>query len=176
MKLWIIAIGLLIANAALGSFVIPDNAVTTIKILNGAVSRPKLAALGQQLSVGVTSITTVTGTTITLVANTAVTITTTGRPIWIFLQPIPNTNAFLECTPTANTQGCSYYIYRGAGATQVARFSVTPGVAVNTTTPGSLFVMDPEPAGTYRYDLYMNATNAGSAATVDNVQLVAYEL
>lgn len=60
--------------------------VQTADLANASVTKPKLAALGQQISSGSGSFTTTSNSYVN-VSNLSVTITTTGRPVMLFLQP-----------------------------------------------------------------------------------------
>lgn len=149
---------------------INDSAVTTAKINDGAVTQAKRAALGQQLSAssgeyGTTSVV----PSFVDVTNLSVTITTTGRPVFIGT----------VAAGTGGTGGLGdSYIQGGCfvnflrGATLVAAFR---GIQISEDIPASSFShIDVVAAGTYTYKVQV-AANA-FACNFRNAKLLAYEL
>lgn len=85
-----LALSLSVGVPAWGSYVsVKDGTITTAKLAAAAVTQAKRAALGQQVSSACTSYT-LTGSRAD-VTNLSVTITTTGRPVYVGIIPDGNT-------------------------------------------------------------------------------------
>ena len=159
------------------------NVGATTPFANG-IARTNLASVGQQISAS-------SGdyfgspSSYTQVPNLSVTITTTGRPVMIMLQPdSTNTGAAIQLAPISgsvtdllgefqfkrNTTAVSTSILYTQGAS-----SANLGISV---PPGNLNFLDTPSAGTYTYALYCQTGSGFGAATiyVSNCVLVAYEL
>lgn len=162
-----------ITDLAVTAAKLAANAVTTAKILDGNVTQAKRAALGQQLSTACGGYSTTSATYVD-VTNLSVTITTTGRPVFIGL--------------IADDAATSSYLGTGtaAGAASVSRFAILEGattIAITelagddlTAIPVSSFSTIRVPsAGTYTYKVQAKLVGVGSAV-VNNAKLIAYEL
>lgn len=145
----------------IGTTQLADNAVTTVKITDAAVTRPKLVAVGQQISstCGFFAPT----TSFTDVTNLSVTITTTGRPVMVILQS--DGSASLSFLQASGGGTLDLALFRGASQISDWHF----GSAVNCPT----LYLDPVAAGTYTYKVQAKASSGGA---VDQMVLVAYEL
>jgi hypothetical protein len=172
---------------------INDLAVTTGKINDGALSadstgRGKMAdgfltqaklaarATGSSVAAGGVAASSSTGT-LTLsagveadVSSLSVTITTTGRPVFVGLSSASIATSYIKLD-----SGATLTLYPFRDSTKVA------ALANNNTTanpiliyPGSVWFIDTPSAGTYTYKVrYLNAAANGY---MESVKLVAYEL
>jgi hypothetical protein len=155
-----------IADLGVTTAKIDDLAVTTAKIAAANVTRAKLAALGQQVS---SSSGSTTPTSTGDIPNCSVTITTTGRPVLLFLQPDGSGKANM-----LNDVGGSSIQYKRDGSA-IADFGIY-GYGANSSTKGfhQCVFLDVVSAGTYTYKAtYVHSSGNGF---IDYVKLVAYEL
>jgi len=152
-----------------------------IQVKNGGITKPKLAALGQQLS-GSCGTFTGSGINIAAVTNLSVTITTTGRPVMI--QVIPEqyalgANSFIRVESTGTITEMTVSVLRGA--TTIANIGLgglyADGGTNNITYPPSAVTyVDTPSAGTYTYSVYYEQTLSASSTTWSNCKLLVYEL
>ena len=161
---------------------INDLAVTTGKINDLAVTRGKQAAVGQQVSSSSSTFTTSSATAVDI-TNLTVTITTTGRPVFVGLVAEGLTGggnySFIGFASTGgDTASGEYLLLRDA--TQVSRIYLRNTVNAATTVihyhpPAALHIIDVVAAGTYTYKAQALLT-AGNTCYAYNCKLVAYEL
>jgi hypothetical protein len=165
-----------------------DLSVSTGKIAANAVTRAKLEALGQQISSSCGNFST-TSTSYTAVTNLSVSLTTTGRPVWVGLQSDGTEDGgggFRAGTVgyTAASGGSTYTAkFRlRRGNTDIAFYTVQNDNANDTTAQvpcGSVWFIDTPAAGTYTYTVAAKDGNAGfgdtCAASVAYCKLVAFE-
>lgn len=166
------AVATLINTTGLGSNNIKDGTVTadlleagTIAgsvIPDAGITRGKLAALGQQ-SASVASFSTTSGSA-TDVTGLSVSLTTTGRAVFVGLQASSGSSESV-ITGTANTN-----ILFVRGSTTFANFA-TPTVS----SPGGYATHDAPAAGTYTYKVQVQSDGADTIAFT-RVTLIAYEL
>lgn len=152
-----------------------------IQVKNGGITKPKLAALGQQLS-GSCGTFTGSGINIAAVTNLSVTITTTGRPVMI--QVIPEqyalgANSFIRVESTTAITEMTVSVLRGA--TTIANIglgAVYADAGTNDITypPSAVTYVDTPSAGTYTYSVYYEQTLPASSTTWSNCKLLVYEL
>lgn len=146
-------------NIALATSVQPT------QIAAGSITTAQLAPLGQQISSSSEAFTSGTAAFV-VVNNLSVTITTSGRPIRVSLQPDANAStpnaSFLE-----NSSGAAFMKFV-RGSTVVGQYPM-PTVAM----PTSLMCLDAQPAGTYTYTFQVNAPSGTSI--VNHAVLVALE-
>lgn len=144
--------------------------VGTPELIDGSVTPVKKSALGQQASSGVGSFN--VPNTNTTVPGLSVTITTTGRPVWIGL--ISNGNM---SDLSVVSGSLAIILFRGAS-------QVGGGIVAAATNGTSVFVpassfnhIDIPAAGTYNYSITAryDTISAGSAA-IESCRLIAYEL
>lgn len=156
------------------------SAVTTAKINDGAVTQAKRAALGQQVSSSSGSVST-TSTSYTDVTNLSVSITTTGRPVFIgLISDASGEVSFLgaqRATTTTSTTG-NFALLRDS--TEISNFQLlATGASTSnmtlTVSTSSLSTIDVPSAGTYTYKAQFK-TAANNTAYVAYAKLVAYEL
>jgi hypothetical protein len=151
--------------------------------LQNGITRPNLAAVGQQISSSCGSFTTSSNVTAVQVTNLSVTITTSGRPVWIGLQPDGSaTPAGLLAGATANTnnEGTIQIFRGGLGGTFLSSLLLPPFSNTTPTDfplPGFL-LLDTPSAGTYTYGIFMQTILASGSLTIgmNNAVLVVYEL
>lgn len=148
---------------------IKNSGVNTVQLADGSVTQAKRAALGQQLSSSSASFST-GSTALTAVTNLTVTITTTGRPVWIGLIPDATTNAASVIQVNGSFGGGSLAFFRGT--TDVALIGL--GAASSTSESASSFnTVDIVGAGTYTYTVKVN--NLNGTTFVSNAKLIAFE-
>lgn len=150
------------------------SAVTTAKLNDGAVTQAKRAALGQQISSSCSNFST-SSTSLTAVTNLSVTITTTGRPVFIGL------------VPDGDTTNNSYWLTSSSGLgliwaikedTTIVGRGYIPNNGGGMNMPaqvGSTWLIYVPGAGTYTYTMNMASLSAGSSQ-LNYAKLVAYEL
>jgi hypothetical protein len=152
--------------------------ITSAGVTSAAyVTRPQMAAVGQQVSASSGSFNLNTAT-YTNVDNLSVTITTTGRPVLVSLMPDgTGANAYIGLV-SPGTTGHAAHFQLMRGSTRIS------GVTLNTdivqtlmSPPGSITMLDVVGAGTYTYTLQIQGIGSGgTAVSVYNCVLVAWEL
>lgn len=161
---------------------IKDLGVTTAKINDGAVTQAKRAALGQQISSSCGTFTESSGG-FTDVTNLSVTITTTGRPVFVGLIS-DGTMGFFESTNPANpnTQTDAEIKFVRDSTDILYSTIETRGESETTSrvlrVPSSGFSqIDVPSAASHTYKVQIRAvTGAGATSRMLNTKLVAYEL
>lgn len=155
---------------------VKDAGITTVKIADLNVTRPKLSPLGQQISSSTGNLgLTTSGTFIT--ANSAgsfsVTITTTGRPVLIFLQ---NDGSGNPAYFTGTTGVAGYFRFFRDSTTEVSQYYFQPPTTNSWNTPSSCMTLDLVSAGTYTYEGQIKSASAGTTFGLQFYEIVAYEL
>lgn len=159
------------------------------KMANGVVTRPMLAPVGQQISSACDFYTT-TSTSIADITNLSVTITTTGRPVYLgIIHSGANGNGHISAIFNPGSLVSSAYVgfavffYRDS--TQLSRaysaneavFSTTEVDALSISLPpGSFWHIDTPSAGTYTFKVRAKLESNNSTISIANVKLIAYEL
>lgn len=167
------AVATLINTTGLGTNNIKDGTVTSELIAEGAITNPliedetiprsKLAPVEQQSSSFVSSFSTTSATEVD-VTNLSVSITTSGRPVFVGLRP--SNGALSSVAGTANTR---LFIVRGS-STHVAEFVAGP-----IQSPSAYYTVDEPAAGSYTYKI--TAQSDGSdTLTVANSAIQVFEL
>lgn len=156
------------------------NAVSTVKIQANAVTKDKLAALGQQLSSSSGSYSTAS-TSIVDVTNLTVTITSTGRPIKLEIVPDGSANSMWLSASRANADAdVTVSIIRDNTTTVYRdRTYVTATSAANIYGPiRTPLTTDIIAAGTYTYKIQIvnNISGSSPAAFFQYAKLLAYEI
>ncbi len=161
---------------------IANNAVITSKILDGNVTKPKLSAVGQQISSS-SSVFGVLGTTFVDVPGLTTTITTTGRLVFVGLIPdgSSSTSQIEASTVTTVSVFGEIRLLRDGSVLGDYQFGIE--AAPNGSV---LFVLipvssvnsydDSAPAGSHTYKVQMRGTAATTQITISNAKLITYEL
>jgi hypothetical protein len=152
--------------------------VTTAKIAALNVTRPKLEALGQQLSASCGSID--DGSLVYVDAtNLSITITTTGRPVFMALiDDGSGNNSDLGVKTGAAASGQSIFSFdrNGTTLTNNSVRIVTGNVNTASLVPVySLSHIDVVAAGTYTYKVKYKLVTGGGTL-LNYAKLIAYEL
>lgn len=173
--------GSIAANWAVDNSTI-EVASNVVQVKDGGITKPKLAALGQQLSSSSGSFST-TSNSLVDVTNLTVTITTTGRPVMLMLLAANGATNSIISTSTitaANATGeVQFYNTTGATALSTIAIGVYPSgtQALLELPPSSFIYVDTPAAGTISYKIRTRSTN-GTAVTMTflGVKLIAYEI
>jgi hypothetical protein len=178
----IVTNNLQVKDSGISSAKIANNAVITSKILDANVTKPKLAALGQQISssCGAFSTTSIIPVGVT---NLTVSLTTTGRPIMIMLisDAAGGTGSwigFTRTSPGTSGQARFYIEITGVPTLSIDHKMELVGASANLalrSAPASLSYIHVAGAGTYSISISASAGTGCSAEAV-NCKLVAYEL
>ncbi len=122
-----------------------------------------------------------TGSTVTQgVTGLSVTITTTGRPVFVSLASIGSTQGrvtYLNTNVSGYQAGVLSFV-RGASVISVHAVGSTEntGVIYTSYPTGSFNCFDAVAAGTYTYAVTINITDAANTIFVQDVWLIAYEI
>lgn len=148
------------------------------QLANNTITRAQEASVGQQVSSSSGTFTT-TNSSPTDVTNLTVTITTSGRPVMLFLQSDGTSGvANISTSSSTLTNRSSIFLVRGSTTISTTQLSVGVGSNVNNsvaTPPGLITFLDAPSAGTYTYKAQV-ANGSFGAVAVSNCVLVAYEL
>lgn len=136
--------------------------ITTSVITNASVTRPKLAAVGQQISASCGNFSTTSATPVD-VTNLTVTITTSGRPVMVMCQG----DGSGASGPFASGGSISIYLLRGATILSQGNYNLL------SLPPSCVLYLDAVAAGTYTYKVQVSTSNT---AVAGSMVLVAYEL
>lgn len=148
---------------------IAASAVTTAKIADGNVTQAKRVALGQQLSSSSGAFT-MTSNAFAQVTNLSVTITTTGRPVFIGLQDDGSATGSYITTGDSTSRVA---FFQGAG--QLNEFLIGPSNVYYS--PGAFwYIVNPGSAGSYTFTCKVHNADNASTVTVNDVKLLVYEL
>jgi hypothetical protein len=182
-----IAAALTIGVPVWGSFVIPDASISAAKISNGSITQAKLAGRANGTTVGAggvgisASSTTFSSSTAAFVDVTplSVTITTTGRPVTIFMIADGDTANASQVATTVDGSGNQLYQVKFLrDATTVALFSIGGTFAAGAApavAPSSFRHLDFPSAGTYTYKVQVKPF-LSTTINVTRAKLVAFEL
>jgi hypothetical protein len=148
--------------------------VGTSQIAAAAVTQAKRAALGQQLSSDCGTFTT-TSTSFVDVTNLTITITTTGRPVWLGLisgNPTNSADLFINAAASFLTVN----FRNSTSSADIATYSFGTTTVEDKEIPSSSANIITVPAaGTYTYKVQLKSNNGGTVG-VRNTKLIAYEL
>lgn len=157
---------------------INDSAVTAAKIATGVITQVKMGSLGQQVSASCGTLT-IAEQALTDVTNLSVSITTTGRPVFVGLIGDTGASSEVSANTTVLSGGCRISILRGASV--IANYPVYASLTdFLQIAPGAYWTLDVVSAGTYTYKvqaLVDDGTGNGVAQMrLFDVKLVAFEL
>lgn len=159
----------------LWSLTIPSGYIKTANLADASVTQVKRVALGQQVSASSGAFTTTSGTYVD-VTNLSVTITTTGRPVYLGLN-----GGWVGVSMSGTDALGSLSIKRGSTAILTSNIAVSAEATDGSTVtqlsvPSScLSFIDIPAAGTYTYKVQALAL-VTSTTSVNNATLVAFEL
>jgi hypothetical protein len=171
-----------INDSAVTTAKVNDGAITTAKLADGGITQAKRAALGQQVSSSCGTSYSNSTSSYTDVTNLSVSITTTGRPVLIFVQSdgtgSSNYGTF-AVTKSGDTAYAQIRVLRGA--TEISQAGINVQVTASGTTslnagfpPSTVLVLDTPSAGTYTYKV--QARSAAATVWCSYAKLVALEL
>lgn len=168
-----------LADDAVTSDKIDDDAVTTSKIDDAAVTQSKRAALGQQTSTSSGTFSTAS-TSLVDVTNLSVSITTTGRPVFIGLisDGVGSTGYVVSDTTSGTGTSSNFCILRGAAVISTHSVGLNGAAATRHAAfvpPGGVWTIDVPAAGTYTYKVQAKCISADTAGAF-YCKLIAYEL
>lgn len=154
-----------VADASITTDKIADGAITDTEIANGAITPDKLAPLGQQYSSTINALGLVVAQDIT---GSAVSITTTGRPVFLVLQPADaNSNGIgVFNTSSDNTAAANVQI-ECDGTPISGHYILTQGAAANIgiiVPPGCISYVHAPSAGAHTYNLRLASLSAGTTS------------
>jgi len=159
-----------------------SDAVTTAKILDANVTKAKLAALGQQISASSGAFSTSSTSDID-VTNLSVSLTTTGRPVFIgLISDGSGSSTRSEITATSNTNLSRGDVVFVRSSTEIGRYrveiaaDVTVGTSLTQTKISPPYMIDVPAAGTYTYKIQVKAIAATDVVQIRYMKLVAFEL
>lgn len=152
----------------------------TSNIADGAITPAKKASLGQQIS---SSSGNFTGSSASIadVTNLTVTITSTGRPIFVGIIPISGGSSYIGIQRSDTEMESRVYIVRDAseaGRIELRCLATGASAVKNFYPPSSVFMVDPQAAGTYVYKIQYQTSFSTNSPLVSffNCKLIAYEL
>ena len=183
MKLLIFALVFLTFHFANAAYVVPNNSVSTAKIQDNAVTKPKLAALGMVSGTQTTGYSNSTSS-VTDVPGLSVSLTTTGRPVFIGLTTKDNNQgAIIAETLSTNSVLTAIFLLRDASSFARQNFGITAtattGNLRNYAPCSSIFTLDFPASGTHTYSVQATGNSTGgSTGTIylQNCSIYAYEL
>lgn len=170
-----------IAASQITTSQVANAAITTALIADGSVTRPKLAALAQQIS---SSSGSYANSSLSPVAitNLTVTITTSGRPVMLMLQDDGTIGSsyvgYFGCSAGTASLIITSFVRNGTPINSSTLQTQTPTAGEGHTVPASSFMfLDTPTAGTYTYTVQCHQNVAGGLLfEFNNVVLVAYEM
>jgi hypothetical protein len=158
-----------------------DANVTTVKLADGAVTQAKRADLGQQASSSSSAFST-SSTTAVDVTNLSISITTTGRPVFIGIaHEGTGTVGSIGYTRSSESAGVVIRLLRDATTVSESRYTTLSAGGGSTNgecAPSSFWYIDVPSAGTYTYKIQAYSAYSGSSpnVAVSYCKLIAFEL
>lgn len=159
--------------------------IDTVNLANGAVTREKMEAVGQQISSSSTfstastvaiAVTTANGAT----ANLSVTLTTSGRPVVIGLASAETGDGAIRLTPTTSGSFFSQVWILANGSIILGRFLAQSYAAsssfVQTWPVSACTTIYPFSAGTHTFQVYVVCGTNTATTEIIATKLFAYEL
>lgn len=154
----------------------------TLQVKDLGITRPKLAALGQQLSSSCSTFVT-TSATLVDVTNLTVTITTTGRPVCLAVVS-DGTGTASEIGPAASgaTASLTQDVVILRASTEISRHRISFQGDANSIDwlsfipSSSINHIDIVAAGTYTYKVQTRVNTANTTGTFKQAKFLAYEI
>ncbi len=161
-----------LADGAVTTAKIGDSQVTTAKIADGSITQAKRAALGQQISSS-SGLFVTSSTTYVDVTNLSVTITTTGRLLYVGLISAATNNGYIYVGSSSGVRQAWVSFYDGTtDYFSILEYATNSGIPVS-----SMFNILSLSAGTYTIKVRARVgTSPGAQVSVDGAKLIAYEL
>lgn len=152
---------------------VKTSGIGSAQIADGSITQAKRASLGIQISASSgLSIVTDSSTSFADVPNLSVTITTTGRPVFIGIMSDGTDQSNSSCQVTSGSTATIYAFERSG--TLIAAIGANNG---DLNPCSSYYVIDTPTAGTYTYKFRQKlAIASNSTRSVLYAKLVAYEL
>lgn len=167
---------------------VPASGITSTELATGSVTQTKLpnrALSTGPVAVGGIGVSSSSGsfstgsTSYVDVTNLAITITTSGRPVWIGLKSEPfAANAAITYNRASVGPGAAKITIARDGTVLYAQTLENSGAGTNTFTGipvSALNAVDVPAAGTYAYKIQVLVLNSGDFISVLNAELVVYE-
>lgn len=168
------------ATAGIVGTQLANQTITATQIANATITRTQEAAVGQQVSTSSGTFST-TSTSAVDVTNLSISITTTGRPVYISLVADGSGDAMIKFANTSATATATATVHILRGVTVVASYLIGSGVSggfnSNTTIPSSaVHMLEVPAAATYTYKVQVLVSGASTTINVNNSKLFVYEL
>jgi hypothetical protein len=163
---------------------ITDNAVTTVKIPNAAVTPEKLTALNYAQSSVISSFT-LSDSSAYFTTGMSLSLTTNGRPVFMSFINDGTRSGFFRSNNSVNATSISdtfqIEIRRNGTVISNSQPSINANLVGSSNiqlqvSPGSFSHFDPVSAGTYTYEVFARISSNASPLLINNVIFYAYEL
>lgn len=171
-----------LSTGGVGASSLATDAVTTIKIQDGAVTQAKRAALGQVISTNSGTYST-NSTSFSAVTNLSNAITTTGRLVFVGLIADPaQTDSVISLVPSGGADASMvgnirFKIDGGVINTQTMQIQMSSATITNLSLPPSAFwFVYPATTGAHTFTVEANVASATESLAITHTQLVTYEL
>jgi hypothetical protein len=168
-NLALIILSFFIAQSTFGSYSVPDKSITQRKLANRTTGTT-VGAGGVAISGSSGSFSTSSNTP-AAVTNMSITLTTTGRPVFVLVQSDGSGNP-CDINPTANSNSW-LQIYRGS---TLLGYYAASSPSSSLFFPGVLSYVDAVSSGTYTYTFKVFTTTGSASVNINNCELVAFEL
>lgn len=171
------------ANVTVDNQTIDISAGLKLEVKDGGITQIKMGAVGLQVSSTTANFTT-SSLTYTAIPGVNVTLSTTGRPVSISLQPgniftygnLIGTKGSLKITRSGvdiyetDFSSTGYSFTGGIGSMTLNQFGIT------SWPSSSISCLDSPAAGTYNYQLFVKVSSSDATIQVTNTALLAYEI
>ena len=169
---------LIVKSSGVGTSQIADSAVTTSKIADNSVTKPKQTPVGQTITSSCGNFTTTSASPVNI-TNLQATITTSGRPVMVFLIGDGGSNSTV-ISPNGGapaTPGSTGYILFLRGSSTISQQAIESSESAGyiQIPPSSFMHIDPVSAGTYTYTARAQSDGSNTMSVL-NAKLCVYEL